>query len=661
MATIDRLLLCSCEGSMSLDPETARAAVGAAAVVSTQALCMDEAEQAVAAFGEAGNTLIACGQMQNLFNELFDDVNADNDQSRGLIFADIRDRAGWTNDGNANAKQAALLADAMLDRPATPVRDILSEGTVMVLGNEAALHAADRLADSMAVTVLLPIAPDDLTPTDRFDVALGQLRSASGALADFDVVVDGYAPLRLAGRGAAQFGKAVDGAKSSCDVILDLRGDRPLFPAPDKREGYLRADPRDPAAVERAIAQAAELQGVFEKPLYVRFEESLCAHSRASQPGCSRCLDICPTGAIISAGDTVLIDPDVCAGCGACAAVCPSGAASYDDPDVGFLFNRLRSVLQAYRTAGGDAARLLFHDAEYGSEMIRLSARFGRGLPADVIPLEVSNVEGVGHAEIMAAFGVGFAQVNVLAGPRTDMTVPKREQAMAQAILIGADPACLTLLTPTDPDALEAALYTPAPTAPISTPILPLGGRREVTRLAASALDGDPVLPLPTGAPYGAVQVNSDACTLCLACVSLCPVGALGDNPDKPQLRFQETACLQCGICENTCPENAITLTPQLNLTNEALSHQVLHEEEPFDCISCGKPFGVKSTINAIVAKLEGKHWMYTGSDNTKLIQMCDDCRINAQYHSESSPFRGAERPKVRTTQDYLDERKKPN
>ncbi|RZW05482.1 MAG: 4Fe-4S dicluster domain-containing protein, partial [Rhodobacteraceae bacterium] len=159
---------------------------------------------------------------------------------------------------------------------------------------------------------------------------------------------------------------------------------------------------------------------------------------------------------------------------------------------------------------------------------------------------------------------------------------------------------------------------------------------------------------------YGAVHIDPDACTLCLACVSLCPVGALGDNPERPEVRFQETACLQCGICANTCPENAITLTPQLNLSKNALSHRVLHGEEPFECIECGKPFGVKSTIERIIQKLEGQNWMYTNSDNTRLIKMCDDCRITAQYHQENSPFRMGDRPAVRTTDDYLKD-KKPN
>ena len=41
---------------------------------------------------------------------------------------------------------------------------------------------------------------------------------------------------------------------------------------------------------------------------------------------------------------------------------------------------------------------------------------------------------------------------------------------------------------------------------------------------------------------------------------------------------------------------------------------RVLKEEEPFGCIRCGKPFGVKSTIERVSAKLESKHWMFKGS-----------------------------------------------
>lgn len=652
MKDIGRVILCSCEDSMQIDPASASAALGDAQVLTAKRLCTDEIDRAAKALGEEGTTLIACGQMASLFAELAADLGA----ADRLRTADIRDRAGWNAEGAAHAKQAALLAASVLPRHQTPVRDVVSEGTCLVVGMpDVAIPAAEGLSDALAVTCLLGADPGDLVPAADYDVALGHLRSATGSLGRFEVMVDGYAPMRPGGRGAATFAAPRDGVKSACDIIVDLRGGDPLFPADHKRDGYLRADPGSPVAVARALARARDLQGTFEKPIHIRFDETICAHSRAAQAGCDRCLSVCPTGAIAPAGDAVSIDPLICAGCGACAAVCPSGAAAYDDPPVEHLFARLRTLAGTYARAGGATPpRVLFHDGETGAEMIGLSARFGRGLPPDVIPVDVPSVEGVGHAELLAAVGVGFSQALVLPGPRTDLTVPEREIALARAIA-GADEA-FAILDAADPDALEAALREhPAPQPRAGAAILPVGDRREVVRIAAAALNPDTnPIPLPEGAPYGAIHVDTDACTLCLACVSLCPVGALGDSPDKPQVGFQEAACLQCGICQSTCPENAIRLEPRLDHGKGALEFRVLHEEEPFACIQCGKPFGVRSTIERIVAKLEGQHWMFTGSDNVRLIQMCDDCRIQAQYHQDAAPFRMGDRPAIRTTDDEL-------
>ncbi|WP_226580257.1 4Fe-4S binding protein [Acuticoccus sediminis] len=668
--SVDHLLLCTCGASQSVDADTAGAAVGAKGVRVCERLCTAEIAVAEGALA-AGTTMIACGQQTRQFTDLASEMGAGD----RLQTVDIRDRAGWTDAAEAHAKQAALLALAALPVPPTPAMEITSGGVCLILGGtapaggDAALHAAAKLAETLSVTCLLAEPPGDLVPTDLFDVALGRVRNLGGALGRFDVTVDGYAAADPAGRGGAAFGPAIDGARSACDIVLDLTGGPAFVPAPHKHDGYVRADPKSPADVARAVAEAAELVGTFEKPLYVRFDPALCAHSRASQTGCTRCLDLCPTGAITSAGDTVAIDPLICAGCGECAAVCPTGAASYDAPPVESLFAQLSTLARAFRKAGGTAPRVLFHDAAFGSEMITLSARFGRGLPPDVIPLEVPNVELVGHAELMAALGVGFASAAVLESPRTDADSLAREIATARAIVTGTggDPGRIASLAPSDPDALEEALWTAAPAPPATEPILPLGGRREVTRLAAKALAkaaGGEVpgpIALPERAPYGAIAIDTGACTLCLACVSLCPTGALADNPDKPQVRFQETACVQCGICRTACPENAIALVPQLDLANAAMTHRVLNEEEPFECISCGKPFGVRSTIERVVEKLAGKHWMYSGSDNVRLIQMCDDCRVNAQYHSDSSPFRMGDRPRIMTTADEIERNKKMN
>ena len=147
-------------------------------------------------------------------------------------------------------------------------------------------------------------------------MAKGKVRNASGHLGAFEVTVDDFAQTVPHPRGALMFGPSRDNTRSSCDIILDLTGGTALFPAADLRDGYLRADPGDPAAALRAVLKARDLTGTFDKPRYISFTEDLCAHSRSRIVGCHRCLDLCPAGAITPNGDHVAIDAKICAGCG---------------------------------------------------------------------------------------------------------------------------------------------------------------------------------------------------------------------------------------------------------------------------------------------------------------------------------------------------------
>jgi ferredoxin len=192
---------------------------------------------------------------------------------------------------------------------------------------------------------------------------------------------------------------------------------------------------------------------------------------------------------------------------------------------------------------------------------------------------------------------------------------------------------------------------------------MPFGGKRDVMRLSlrelhrAAPARAD-VIALAPGAPFGKVELNVEGCTLCLSCVSACPTGALGDDRERPMLRFTEDACVQCGLCQATCPEKVISLVPQLDFRAATAAARVLKEEEPFCCIRCGKPFGVKSTIARVTAKLEGRHWMYKGSaQRLELIKMCDDCRVAVVSEEGFDPYGAPARPKPRTTEDYLRER----
>ena len=164
-------------------------------------------------------------------------------------------------------------------------------------------------------------------------------------------------------------------------------------------------------------------------------------------------------------------------------------------------------------------------------------------------------------------------------------------------------------------------------------------------------------VPLPAGAPFGRVNVDIEGCTLCLACVSACPTGAMTDNPELPQLRFQEDACVQCGLCRTTCPESVISLEPRVSFLDETKVPTIVKEEEPFLCIRCEKPFGTKSSIEKIVTMLGEKHSMFQDNAAIDRIRMCEDCRVIVQFEAEDNPMAAGARPPVRTTDDYLRER----
>lgn len=561
---------------------------------------------------------------------------------------------------------AALLAAAGEPVPAVPMLEIESGGVILIYGpGEQAVEAGNLLREHLDVTVLIepPAAVAPRHATD-FPVARGRIRTVGGHIGAFDVVVDDFTEV------ARSSGALRDGARSRCDIILDLSGRPALIAAPDLRDGYLRADPGNPAAVLRAVLEAHDFVGAFEKPRYIAFDTALCAHSRSGIVGCTRCLDLCPAGAIAPAGDHVAIDPYVCAGCGQCAAACPTGAASYAVPPSEALLRRLRAMLVAYRQAGGERAVLLVHDDTHGTPLIDALARSGDRLPAQVLPLAVNEVTQVGLDSIAAAFAFGASAVRVLlrARPRHDVTGLMRTIALADPILagLGFGVARVATIETDDPallgEALRAIPAMPSATRPSS--FLPMGEKRSLLSMALRELhraSPDPVevIALPAHAPFGAVEINVGGCTLCLSCVSACPTGALQDDPERPMLRFAQDACVQCGLCKATCPEKVITLKPKLDFRTATTSTRILKEEEPFCCICCGKPFGVRSTIERVTAKLRGTHWMYKESPGRlDLIKMCDDCRVAFVSEEGFDPY-GAPGRSLRTTDDYLRDREK--
>ena len=640
-------------------------------------LCRAQLDRFLRTIEEGLPVTVSCTQEAPLFAQEAEAAGA----AVPLSFVNIREQAGWSAEAaGAGPKMAALLAAGAVPLPPVPLVPLRSEGVTLVLGRDAvAIEAAGRLAETLDLTVLLtgaePVTPPRAAP---FPVLRGRARAATGWLGAFAVTIDGHAAPAPSSRDSYRWGPARDGAVSRCDAILDLSGGAPLFPAHEVRQGYLRADPADAAAVAQAVADAAALVGEFDKPRFVTFEAGLCAHSRNRRTGCTRCLDLCPTGAIAPGRDAgtgrpldhVQVGAEICAGCGACAAVCPTGAITYALPPPRTTLDRLRTLLLTYAEAGGRDALVLLHDAEHGEALIDALARHGDGLPARVLPLRVNAVSGVDLAILAAGLAWGAAgMAALLPGRRSHGTEGLfRNLGIIGAALdglgLGAAVPRAAAIETDDPFALAEALRPLAAlrTAWAADGFLPLGTPREVAlvalrRLHAGAAAAAPVTALPEHAPFGAAVVAAEGCTLCLACTMVCPTSALSANPEAPQLSFLEDACVQCGLCAATCPERVITLAPRLNLAPEAAQPIVVKREDPFPCARCAKPFGTRSSIERVKARLGASgHWMFADPARLAVLELCEDCRVFAATEGGIDPYAGPARPVTRMTEDYLRE-----
>ena len=539
---------------------------------------------------------------------------------------------GWSVSSPANAqsrisldaKIAALLALGELP-PLAPVASVAyeSSGRLLVIADSAArlAQALEGLDAALTIAVLWTGAVPAPVVTET-EIVVGKLLTLTGYLGAFELVFESQS--------------AGQPQKAPFDLVLDLR-DVPVFRMHQPPQGYFHAV--DGAALALALTELPEMIGEFEKPKFFAYKESICAHSRSRKTGCNKCIDICSANAISSAGDIVKVDPHLCVGCGACATVCPSGAMSYQYPLVADRGAQLKTLLNTYRIAAkgrGATPAVLFHNATDGRDAVVVLARDGVGLPVNVLPLETWHIASTGLDVLLGAIAYGAGHVAVLAaGSEAPQYVEalKAEMALGETILHALGYAG-THFSVLQPDEGNAALQSIASgeTVPVPAGFNLSNDKRGTLEFVIEHFMRHAKLKpvqivLPAGSLFGAIHVDKQKCTMCMACAGACPESALMDGGEVPQLKFLERNCVQCGLCKETCPESAISLFPRLLLNETRKAEVVLNEAEPFGCISCGKALGTKQMVDNMLGKLAA-HSMFQGEGKLKRLQMCADCRV---------------------------------
>ena len=675
--------LCSCNRSMPLTASSGArigTALGVGSLPVAHQMCISGTPLSDAS-DNGDVVVVGCTQERALFEQMA----AQQARPMPLRFVNLRESAGWgTEAGDAIPKMAALLADAARPAPAAvPSVQYRSAGRTLIIGAATdALMWAAHLAPQLDVTVLL-VGNDAGSglPTQReFPIFSGSQVRISGWLGAFHATWHQENPIdldrcvrcnaciaacpedaisasyqidsdkcRLHGDcvdacGAVQaidFRRVDTVRNGEFDLILDLLA-APTLSMHQLPKGYL-APGTDLRRQIDAAGHLTTLTGDFEKPRYFQYRERLCAHARNQIVGCSACIDICSAQAIMAAGDKVTVNPNLCAGCGACTTVCPSGALTYAYPDVPDLGGRLKRLLATYRAAGGSRPVVLFHDRDAGAELLhRLGqrARRGgaiRGMPARILPLDLHHAASAGLEVWLGAIAFGAFVVRVLlTGDQAPQytTALRQQVGFANAILhgLGFPHAAIDIIEATSVEALDVRLHAlpvnGMTLAPAKFDLMPdKRGSLDfiIDHLSSHAPRQPDQIDLPAGAPFGALAVDTTACTLCMACTGACPTSALMTTADRPQLRFIEKNCIQCGLCVATCPEQALALMPRLLLTPAAKQPRVLHEDQPFLCIGCNAPLGSAKIIANLLTRLGG-HAAFAG--NPERLKMCGDCRV---------------------------------
>lgn len=373
---------------------------------------------------------------------------------------------------------------------------------------------------------------------------------------------------------------------------------------------------------ERALLEFLQVKSpIYRYKNYINYDSSICQYDKRREECCGKCAELCPSVAILKDDEKrqLVFSQVDCVGCGDCVSVCPSGSLEFTPlPSASFW-----ALLDFYK-----GKKILLVDEKFSLENLEIS------LDKNVLPLVLNSTQ-LNETTLLALLQTSGANIILCA---TRLSKGNEDAIALLNAIFERKFNKKAILVAFDKESLEKALKECEfiDNLRFDLPKHPMLKREHFAKRLLHIVENDDLGVVESGEwlRYGQVRVNETNCTLCLACVGACNVGALVADSKDNSLKFNASLCTTCGYCVASCAEkDTIELERSgIELKASYFHFHTLAHDELFACVECGKEFATKKAVERVANLMKDKF-----ADNErklKTLYCCAECKARLMIFS---------------------------
>lgn len=373
----------------------------------------------------------------------------------------------------------------------------------------------------------------------------------------------------------------------------------------------------DPSLIglDEACSKVQENNGEFNYKNFIKYDSTICQYHERQTEICGRCADVCPTVAIVKIDESKHLDfSDIdCHGCGGCISVCPSGAldytqmnrdsfrevASFYDDKIPLIIPRKMELENLDLVLKENILPFPIEGEKYLHEVHFLTLLQKSGNPIIFYTDFIS--KGTGDAIVL------LNEIFKRKYQKKAIFICENKEELLEAFE-NAESIAECKFDMVDDSMMKREIFT-----------------HRLSHLVGE--DDLGVVKTQEHIHYGNLNINQDACTLCMSCVGACNVSALTAHAEDNTLRFNPSMCTNCGYCEFICPEEDCleVVYDEMALDKNYFKKNMKATDTLFACVECGVEFNTTKSVEKIAAMM----LPVFGDDEAKKrsLYCCADCK----------------------------------